>query len=211
MFQIVNDFQNNDQWFAEWKEIFSWDPSKKPTEGDILKIRNEESISGWTASNSLKRIKLDETGQGQLRIMYLTLLEDDIQKNDTIRWRIVHTLGAFPSHDNIDLLIKALEHDPYKWTQFGAARSLMEIAAKTDNPELRKKILEYFETHYEQMDVPVREEMGKTSMYFNADGNWESEVRPLLKKIDDNIAEGLIKDEWKKIMDRFDQGLWKNR
>ena len=85
------------------------------------------------------------------------------------------------------------------------------MAAKTSDPQLRKKILEHFETHYGQMDDPVREEMGKTSMFFNAHGNWESEVRPLLEKVEANITGELTKDEWKRIMNRFNLGLWKDR
>ncbi len=207
---IVNGISNGEDWFANWRNIFTWDSAKIPSDDDIMRIKSEESIVGWTSSNALKRLALNEIHQGQLRIMYLALL-DESPLNSTVRWRIVHTLGSFPSKENAELLFKVIESDTYHWAKFGAARSLVEMAAKTEDSTLRKTIIDYFTQNHKMMHDAVREEIGKASMYHNAFGDWESSIRPLLESIGQSLDEELTKREWKKIMNRFNDGKWKTR
>jgi len=207
---IVNGISNGEDWFANWRDIFIWDSAKTPSDDDIMKIKSEESIVGWTSSNALKRLALNEIHQGQLRIMYLALL-DESPMNSTVRWRIAHTLGSFPSKVNADLLFKVIENDTYHWAKFGAARSLVEMAAKTEDSTLRKTIIDYFTQKHKEMHDAVREEIGKASMYHNAFGDWEESIRSLLEGIGQSLEEELTKREWEKIMKRFNDGKWKTR
>lgn len=205
---LVNEIQNNEEWFLNWREIFTWDASRDLSNDDLMKIKSEESLVGWTTSNALKRLDLNETRLEQLRVIYNTSL-DGRQESDTVRWRIVHTLGSFPSQENASMLLSALEEDPYHWAKYGAARSIMEMAAKTDDPELRKMIIDNIKQKYKVMNAAVSEEIGKTSMYHGAFGGWETSIKPLLKEINQNLDEELTKREWKKIMKRFNDGRWK--
>lgn len=206
--EIINEIQNDDNWFLQWRKIFTWNVSLVLSDDDLMKIKSDESLVGWTTSNALKRLELNETHLGQLRAMYKTLL-DGRQENDTVRWRIVHTLGSFPSRENALMLLSVLGKDPYHWAKYGAARSLVEMAAKTEDPDLRKLIIKNIQQTYKVMNAAVREEIGKTSMYHNAFGDWETTIKPLLEEIDQNLDEELTKREWKKIMKEFNDGHWK--
>jgi len=206
--EIVNEIRNDDEWFLQWRKIFTWDASLVLSDDDLMKIKSDESLVGWTTSNALKRLELNEAHWGQLRTMYNTLL-DGRQENDTVRWRIVHTLGSFPSKENALMLLSALEEDPYHWAKYGAARSLVEMAAKTDDPDLRKLIIENIQQKYKVMNPAVREKIGNTSMYRDAFGDWETTIRALLEEINQNLDEELTKREWEKIVKRFNDGYWK--
>ena len=205
---IVNASSSNENWFLQWKELFGMDSSQTPVDATVMMIKSSESLIGWTAANVFKALNLSDVHQGQLRMIYHDLLEDEQEKN-TVRWRIVHSLGSFPSKENYELLFSAL-NDPYHWTRYGAARSLIEMAAKSDDSDIRASVITHIGKKFKEMDSAVMEEIGKASMYHGAFGDWENSIRPLLEEIGNFLEEELTQREWKKIMKRFNDGFWKS-
>jgi hypothetical protein len=84
----------------------------------------------------LKRLRLSDAQQGLLR----EFLGSD---EEVIRWRAAHVLGAFPSPENVDILLRLLEADA-RAVRYGATRSLVEMAALTIDDRLRRVIFEGF-------------------------------------------------------------------
>lgn len=56
----------------------------------------------------------------------------------------MHTLGAFPTRQNLQAAFRAFDRDPDKWVRFGATRSLVEMAARSESP-LRSAIFAGFQ------------------------------------------------------------------
>lgn len=136
LFAYVANLSDNDapEWFREWKRTFTI-PYQR-TDYQLETIRGTESVLGWTLANTLKRVELPDHEITNLIEWYQ--LEAD---SPTVRWRIVHLLGAFPSTDTSRLLIRAVSEDNDRWVQYGAIRSLVEQAALTC-PSFRNELME---------------------------------------------------------------------
>jgi hypothetical protein len=118
--------------FERWRNLFTR-ASGKPTKAGDIGLLMEDSVIGWTASNVLKRLRLSM--MEQLHVRKLTRTGSRV-----VRWRAVHTLGAFPSRSNARALLDVLETDEYRWARYGAIRSLVELAARGD-ASLRQWVL----------------------------------------------------------------------
>lgn len=130
----VDALESRKEWFCEWQQLFTRQPDSELEDGQLELLKSEDSILGWTIANVLRRLVLSDK---QLR--YVRELAESA-KSGAVRWRAVHILGAFPTKHNEAVLLKRLEKDQYEWVQYGALRSLMEMAASS--PVLRSEILE---------------------------------------------------------------------
>lgn len=207
VFEIVNGVTSEVDWFLKWRTLFTMENNSLSDENVNL-IEDKKSLVGWTASNVFKRLPLNDIQQGQLRSLYRSH-KSDTMENNTIRWRIVHPLGSFPSEENAKLLFDALDNDSYHWTRYGAARSLMEMAATTQKQELREFILNGFKERVTSMHPKVLEEMGNTSMHKKAVAGWEDEVKQLLQHVQETDIDGLDKNKWSDIVKKFNDGVWR--
>jgi len=111
---------------SAWSTIFCRPRDDDVSDRELEQLLGGDSLVAWTLSNVLKRLHLTEAQQERLRKMLG-------QAEQVARWRIVHTLGAFPNKLNARALLEVLDHDAYRWAQYGAIRSLVEMAARGEN------------------------------------------------------------------------------
>jgi hypothetical protein len=132
VFKRVQETTSNFAWFKSWAGLFT---AREATwiESALKALGKEESVEGWTASNSLRRLRLQPSHVDHVR----QLLRECT--NPTIQWRAAHTLGAFPSSENAAALFLALKSSGDQWVKYGSIRSLIEHAARHSG--LRSKII----------------------------------------------------------------------
>src|SRR5205823_6553944 len=82
-------------------------------------------------ANVLKR-----TANPATLFTYLTRLLKT--KSNVVRWRVVHALGAIPKYQAVQTLLRILDEDADEWVRFGAARSLVEVAASGSSTVRRR-------------------------------------------------------------------------
>jgi len=190
-------------WFNDWKILFigNTDP--------VGLLTKEDSIIGWTAANVARRIPLNGQAQKLVRELYFSS-ESSVNMN-SIRWRLVHVLGAHPSKDNVSLLVHALNHDKYHWVKYGAARALVEIASNCGQ-KLKKQVLTGLEDSVKQIrahDIRIgrliAKEIRQTVFISHAKPNWKESVNPLLKHLRDLEQDVPEVDDWTRLITEFNQ------
>ena len=123
VFAAVDVIESSEPWFNKWKDLFRTGLVSELTIETLASIRMRDSITGWTVANVAKRSKV------HAHTPYL--LSDWVQDepNATVRWRIAHVLGAFPTMRALETLVRLLDHDPDDSVRYGAIRSIVELAS----------------------------------------------------------------------------------
>jgi hypothetical protein len=130
LLDAVGRAKSEKDWFSEWATLFLRAPSSDLPDQDLERIRDGDSIYGWTVANVARRSTLTSAQVGRLR----EWLSDS---QPVVRWRIVHVLGSHPSTENSQTLLASLKGDEDSNVRYGAVRSLVEQAARADNDDLR--------------------------------------------------------------------------
>jgi hypothetical protein len=98
-------------------------------------------------------------------------------------------LGAFPDNSNFDFLLSAAKNDSYHWVQYGAVRSLIELASQSEN-NLRDlvlmSVLEFvrlFQSSNKWMKRQILQEIVETAFIENAKEGWKDAVLPTLNAV----------------------------
>ncbi len=203
---IVKTVDVKYNWIKEFKELFSINRDSSLQEDQILLINSCVSIVGWAATNIMRECKLDDQNLLQLRTIYNSADSSESFQN-TRRWRIVHILGNFYTQENVSLLFKALRDDPYHWVRYGSVRSLVEIAANSE--ELRSGILDELSNELENLEPHLLDEMAKTGFYRTAKGDWVKDFLPLLEKVK-GLGDDIHKEKWENRIQEFREGTWKD-
>jgi nucleoside phosphorylase len=193
-------------WYAEWKAVFL----NRPTHGSlddeaIVQVISAEPLLGWTTANTIRRFPCDEGHAAQLRALYLAHRPTSQDRlADTIRWRIVHALGRWPSQANVALLQRSLDEDADLWVRYGAMRSLMEMAAlSTDG--LRTEILADLRARITTLDRLPLTQVAWSASYHNAHEGWIDAVRPLLTAVLAAQESDTERELWRRRLDRFER------
>jgi hypothetical protein len=124
------------EWFRHWYETFKRPSGSDATSEDVEDLRSTVGTIGWASSNMLKRLNTSE----DVRHAVSELAERD--PDPTVRWRAVHTLGAWPTDSVVDVLLDGVR-DPaqHLWVRYGALRSLLETAA-AGSEQLRARVFD---------------------------------------------------------------------
>lgn len=199
---LVSGIPATEDWFIKWKGLFLRLPPPCLNEEEIQVITNRHSILGWTAANVIKRFTLDEADLRQLRATYHSC-DDDTHRHATIRWRVVHALGAFDTEQNAKLLSSALNKDTYHWTRYGAARSLVEIAAKTKDDSLCTFVIEELKKCMKQLPPRILEEVGRAAFYDSAQTCWPGKITPLLETALETQQAEADRERWRETVDEL--------
>lgn len=206
VFRVANELLSKEQWFLDWRSLFTRVEIAPLVEGEINMINSKDSILGWTASNVIKRFRLNELNLAQLRTVYNTS-DEETPHQVTVRWRTVHALGYFGTKESVQLLLQALDQDQYHWARYGTARSLVEIAARTDDTEMSKVVIEELIKRVNSGSltrwVRVMEEIGNALFYIDARPNWKDEVSPLLQSLLDSQQSEPDRERWQKTVEEF--------
>lgn len=132
LFSKLHETEFEATWFRDWRALFTTSTTGSVSAEAFHLMQSRDSIIGWTVSNVLKRTKVSAD--------QVSLLKQFAKhRSPVVRWRAIHTLGAFPSLANHRFLIEALVSDPNHWVRFGAVRSLIEMAALAHS-DLRSSI-----------------------------------------------------------------------
>lgn len=122
------------KWYNDWQQLFTKRSGAAASPEELRSLFEVDSIVGWTSSNVLKRLQVSEN-----LLEELTVSLEDV--SSTIRWRVVHVLGAFPNRERAALVASCVD-DPDSWVRYGAIRSLVEMAALTTDGLLRLQIVD---------------------------------------------------------------------
>lgn len=207
LLEKTNNVSSHHDWFADWKKLFFKNRESQFEESEINMIQSQISLLGWTSTGVLRDGKLSNENQLQLRTIYHAS-DSEESLHGTRRWRIVHVLGKFPNEENVTLLFDALENDQYHWVRYGSARSLIEIAAITENTQLRKNIIAKITELLPLLKENVIEEIVKTIFHKDANDAWKDNVSNLLQKIKESPK--AKSDKLDKKIKEFQDGVWKN-
>lgn len=173
----VRTHESDVQWFNEWRDIFTLGAECGVDDGLLVTLFEADSVKGWTLANVLKRTVLTSAQQAALRKGWM-------QREPTIQWRIAHVLGAYPSDENIDVLL-ALLNGGVDSVRYGAVRSLVEVAALGER-ELRERIVSKLVEMAEKLyrDHVVRDELKRALMIApgRAPAGWFDIVRRIARE-----------------------------
>jgi len=187
--------------YLSWVQLFTNPTGVNITEDKIYVLITDDPIIGWTASNAFRRCNLNESRQLQLRTLYNAL--KDLPK----KWRILHTLGAYPSSTNSQLLLSALEKEKNWELQYGAARSLVEYAARTTD-SMRDNVLNRLSNCKGLRGTVVRE-IGAAAFNFHCDEAWIKAATPMLYQIGEVFSkDNTAAENWSALVERFCNGEW---
>jgi hypothetical protein len=126
--QLIEQVESTSPWFAEWRALFARVDDEAGTD-DVALLLVDDGVLGWTAANVLKRVRLGGSAVAEV----VALLRNH---DATVRWRCAHVLGAVPTVGVAEALLGRLRSDVDLWVQYGALRSLIELAARSEQ-ELR--------------------------------------------------------------------------
>lgn len=191
-------------WWSSWRDVFLWRPDRNDlTEREVSLIGSSEPLIGWTVANSLRRFKASDAHMRLLIGIYRSQLRDEPGACAT-RWRVVHAIGVWPTRENAEFLLEALDDD-YGWVIYGAVRSLVEMAAlATTDSELRDLILMRLDELSWTLPAHPLSQIPWAAAYRDADSTWPDVVRPLLHTIRDRQKDG-ERERWEQRVESFEQ------
>ena len=197
----VEKIQSKEKWFLDWKALFRRSKESPLGEREIQMVTSPSAIQGWTASNVIKRFDLDGGDGRQLRSCYYEVEHADTK--GPVRWRIVHSLGALDTEDSKRFLLEALDTDDYHWVRYGAARSLVELAARTKDDPRRQSIFAELESRVNKLQTIVLEEIAHAVFYRDAPRTWYKPASHLLLTILQAQTEAAYRQKWTKTIEEF--------
>jgi len=183
--QHVAGLMSPQPWYTQWRELFTKPDDQTLSAEEITAVSSGDSLIGWTAANTIRRSTVGEDQLERLRDTYRQSRATDTNK--TVRWRIVHVLGAFPTEANATLLFEALTTDPYHWVKYGATRALVETAAKAPDALATSVLtklqdaLTNLEQHQLWMRRQILREAIETAFIRGAAPGWRNKITPLLE------------------------------
>jgi len=177
-----------------WKSVFILRTRESVPDQLLSKIMADDSITGWTLANVLKRTVVTESRQRQLRSW-----GNSPTATPAALWRIAHALGAYPGSDNVHFLLRLLDSDSALWPRYGALRSLLEIAAKNANSGLRRDILSALTQRVPRLsEQHLLAEMQRALFVRDAPEDWSDLVLPLLNRIFETRVQEEERNDWRK-------------
>jgi nucleoside phosphorylase len=177
----------------EWKEIFLWTSNRHLTDVTLLKLKGNPIVS-WTLSNSIRRMKLSIKQQAILKQLFYSA-----KSNPTLRWKIIHSMGTYPSQKNLTFCIEAFLFDKNVWVRFGALRGIIEYAYLAKN--LRPLVIEWLVKQIPKIDEETLFiELRRTLIIANANEDWYISIEPIFKKVLELTQIGSTEKNWWKTM-----------
>jgi hypothetical protein len=195
IFTTLNQVESDEQRFREWRDLYTLAPGTQATDEHVAHLTDPDSVIGWTSSNLLKRLSLNNEQLGMVR----DLLQNN--QDPKVRWRAAHVLGAFPSEANFHALVAALS-DAAVSVRFGSTRSLIEIAARDHT--LTNHIFQALIENAAQI-APHRSvvEEVQRAVFVRRDRvppNWKSEVLPLFGVLEARAVSAYEAEQWDRVV-----------
>lgn len=194
-------------WFEQWRDLFCRQADRPLDEDEIGLLTDPDPVIGWTASNVVRRFDEHPDRSLQVRTIYTARRAPDAESK-AIRWRAAHALGGWPTDDNADVLIEAL-NDQYKWVQYGAVRALMEIAATADRP-LRDRVLTELERRVAELTPQALSQIAWAAKHRSPRPGWAEAVRPVLEACLSRQANETESERWTRRIARVEE-FWQEQ
>jgi nucleoside phosphorylase len=211
LIDLVLELEPGDsEWFTRWRSIFTRRPPASLAEDEIALAWSDDSVLGWTLANTLRRFQEHAEWSTALRSGY-SAASGSTPRESASRWRVVHAIGRWRTEENVTLLLKAVDEDPYMWVKYGAMRSLVEIAALA-NDDLRERVLREIGSRIALMTIPSEplSQVVWSAMRDDAVRPWGSVVRPLVLGVLNEQQLSTEHTRWQKRLAEFDQ-YWNER
>lgn len=178
----------SDPLLTRWRDRFL-----RASDGDCRELDDlgEDPFLSWTATN-LMRMRIGGVSSacaGAAARVYQALRKEAVEPQSAIgwRWRIVHLLGA-ANEEWIPKFLEGVlfddkEHD---WVRYGAARSLLEQAARSAERERRTGILDMLTRRLGEIASPkIRGELRRATIIgegHDAPEGWYEGVGNILRE-----------------------------
>ncbi len=199
LFDLVWRLNSDSRKFNDWRRLFTLSPDSKIDDATLTKVREVNSVSGWTLANVLKRISITDA---QIALMRSWL--NEFAKEETVLWRLAHVLGAYPSRQNAEALFAVCERTDVRWASYGALRSLTEMAARSSEPSLTVFIFDWLR-HY-VATAPPSERVWELEQLIFVEApptNWLESVVALIEEIYARESDEGSRTRWSVTMQRF--------
>jgi hypothetical protein len=200
---LSHSIDSDEEWFLRWRGILDLGRDQSGREEHLQSLGGDDPVMGWALSNAVKRWPLEEADLRQLRAIYRSASDVGV------RWRVVHTLGAFVSQANVNLLFEALDNGGNEWVRYGAIRSLVELAIRAPEVE-RLRVLEELRLRLASLTSRLQLKLGEAIFVSNPPPGWGATVAPLLREAA-SIQQMLVDiDSWRVLLrqfDRYERGL----
>lgn len=194
LFDVVNAQESADPWFNQWRNIFTI-PDGTLADADLVAgLQTRDAVAGWTLANVLRRCRLDSRGMSEL----LRIAGD---ASEVERWRAVHVLGGHPSRQSADALVTRVA-DNDEWVRYGAVRSVVECAAKTDDIRLREDlVLSLIEAAQAgRLDRRMLGELERALDIRPQPSGWTASIAPLVQQLIGSSERASGQDRWARLM-----------
>lgn len=179
LFDLVWTFKTESKGFNEWRKLFTLPSDKSLPDAAVERLLEPDSIIGWTLANVLKRISVSES-----QVKLLRTWASSRAKTEPTVWRLAHVLGAYPSKENVETLFEIFERRDVPWANYGALRSLIEMASRSADEELTLNIFQRLGTKLGWLlrPGPLRD-LGHLIFVQPAPAIWPKAVLGLLEQI----------------------------
>jgi hypothetical protein len=184
--------------FDAWRELFLRDPADAADDQLIAALRDQDSLTGWTAANVMRRCPLTEDALSAV----IGLARDG--RDDVVRWRAVHVLGAWPSSESASTVQGCLLDDSDRWVRYGATRSLVDIAAQSE--PLRQEILPWLTGHLSDFPQPTDQiitELERSLVRQPMPAGWIDSVSELVTELFVRAGDDRERDRWRYLAARL--------
>ena len=192
------------EWFEDWRTLFAKLPATPLEERDVFLLADPSAVFGWTAANVIRRFPSQDDRALQVRTIYAARPEPS-ETSRAARWRAVHALGAWPSADNAALLLRAIDCDEYSWVKYGAARSAVEMAARTRDQDLRMQIFSGLQERVRTIASEPLSQLASSAIFDGADLAFVDAVRPVLHAALEAQRTETDRERWKVRIARFEE------
>jgi len=144
----------------------------------------------------LRRLGHEPLTQELLRAIYGALRDDPTAHAGTVRWRVAHALGPYPSDLNIQTLLEIAQFDSFGWAKYGAVRSLVEMAVVSPR-DVRIRILGELDGRLEFLVGEPLTQLAWASRNDAAPVDWSDDILPLIRKAATLVRTEKDREAWK--------------
>jgi hypothetical protein len=156
-----------------------------------------QALTGWMASNVLRRHPLDADTEKE--IVNLTRSGERV-----VRWRAVHVLGANPTERSLEALLGRLDRDLWEWVRYGSIRSIVEIAARSE--DLRERALQSVRERLDKIvkHPRLRKELEDALLLQEPPSGWVEAVAPIVEDLWAMAPTVHDQDHWRRVGHRIE-------